>query len=117
MEVDHCRYVALLLFKTDALLQIGLLEYRSREHRYLSMLVLGFASRPCEHWYFSFKDEPVIDLKVKVRGQLLPFKRKIELLVSNGIRKGIRKMHVLPAVKPRFKPFFSSDVTLDRITS
>ncbi|XP_075262901.1 uncharacterized protein LOC142354478 isoform X2 [Convolutriloba macropyga] len=75
--------------------------------------VFGFTSTPCHHWYFSFTEEPQMDIRVKVRGQLLPFKRKIEALICDGIKNGIRKMYVLPSMKPRFKPFFSTDAAMD----
>ncbi|XP_052793409.1 PDZ domain-containing protein 8-like [Mya arenaria] len=80
---------------------------------YLSILVTQLSGRarlqmsrtPTTHWSFSFYDDPRMDFEVDSRfnGRPIP---QISSLIINQIKRTIRKKHVLPSYKMRYKPLF-----------
>ncbi|KAL4230668.1 PDZ domain-containing protein 8 [Mactra antiquata] len=80
---------------------------------YLSVTVTKLAGRarlqltrvPFTHWSFSFCEEPRMEFNVDSRfnGRPIP---QISSLIVNQIKRTIRKKHVLPSYKMRYKPLF-----------
>ncbi|XP_053400397.1 PDZ domain-containing protein 8-like, partial [Mercenaria mercenaria] len=80
---------------------------------YLSISVTKLAGRgrlqltrvPFTHWSFSFYEEPRMEFNVDSRfnGRPIP---QISSLIVNQIKRTIRKKHVLPSYKMRYKPLF-----------
>ena len=66
---------------------------------------LSFRKFPVTHFTFSFLEEPFLscDVDTVVLGRTVP---QLNAIVVSQIRRVIRKKHVLPAVKIRFKPLF-----------
>lgn len=73
---------------------------------------LHFTRKPYTHWSLCFMGDPVIELDIdtKFQGRLMS-QSNVTSLISNQIRKAIRRKHTLPNYKLRFKPFFHA--TLD----
>ena len=67
---------------------------------------LGFHHFPHQHWSYSFVDEPEVQFEVEsvFEGATVP---QLSLLITNQIRRSIRKRHTLPAAIFRYNPFFS----------
>ncbi|XP_060596377.1 PDZ domain-containing protein 8-like, partial [Ruditapes philippinarum] len=80
---------------------------------YLSISVTKLAGQgrlqltrvPFTHWSFSFYEEPRMEFNVDSRfnGRPIP---QISSLIVNQIKRTIRKKHVLPSYKMRYKPLF-----------
>lgn len=66
---------------------------------------LSFTRHPYSHWSFSFFEEPELEFSTKTHfeGRVVP---QLSGLIVNQIKKTIRKKHILPAYKLRYKPFF-----------
>lgn len=73
---------------------------------------LHFTRKPYTHWSLCFLGDPVIELDIETQFQgRLMSQSNVTSLISNQIRKAIRRKHTLPNYKLRFKPFFHA--TLD----
>lgn len=73
---------------------------------------LHFTRKPYTHWSLCFMGDPVIELDIETQFQgRLMAQSNVTSLISNQIRKAIRRKHTLPNYKLRFKPFFHA--TLD----
>lgn len=66
---------------------------------------LSFTRHPYTHWSFSFFEEPELEFSTQshFEGRVVP---QLSGLIINQIKKTIRKKHILPAYKLRYKPFF-----------
>ncbi|XP_060074171.1 PDZ domain-containing protein 8-like [Ylistrum balloti] len=66
---------------------------------------LQLSRQPYTHWSFSFYEEPQIAFSIDSRygGKALP---QITSLVITQIKRSLRKKHILPNYKMRFRPFF-----------
>lgn len=66
---------------------------------------LQLSRQPYTHWSFSFYEEPQITFSIDSRygGKALP---QITSLVITQIKRSLRKKHILPNYKMRFRPFF-----------
>ncbi|XP_021364623.1 PDZ domain-containing protein 8-like [Mizuhopecten yessoensis] len=66
---------------------------------------LQLSRQPYTHWSFSFYEEPQITFSIASRygGKALP---QITSLVITQIKRSLRKKHILPNYKMRFRPFF-----------
>lgn len=67
---------------------------------------LQFTRKPYTHWSLSFVGEPEIDLGIESQFQGRQMQSHVTTLISNQIRKAIRRKHTLPNYKLRYKPFF-----------
>lgn len=68
---------------------------------------LHFTRKPYTHWSLCFMGDPVIELDIETQFQgRLMAQSNVTSLISNQIRKAIRRKHTLPIYKLRFKPFF-----------
>ncbi|XP_037931626.1 PDZ domain-containing protein 8-like [Teleopsis dalmanni] len=67
---------------------------------------LQFTRKPYTHWSLSFLGDPEIDLAVESKYQGRQMQSNITSLISNQIRKAVRRKHTLPNYKLRYKPFF-----------
>ncbi|KAL0275827.1 UNVERIFIED_CONTAM: hypothetical protein PYX00_003559 [Menopon gallinae] len=67
---------------------------------------LQFSRLPYSHWSFTFYNEPKLHLDVisQFRGRAY---QQVTTLISNQIRRALRKKHTLPNYKMRYKPFFN----------
>ncbi|KAH8301013.1 hypothetical protein KR044_011487 [Drosophila immigrans] len=73
----------------------------------LSGLVrLQFTRKPYTHWSLSFLGDPELNLVVESKYQGRQMQSNITNLISNQIRKAVRRKHTLPNYKLRYKPFF-----------
>ncbi|XP_062714468.1 PDZ domain-containing protein 8 [Aedes albopictus] len=80
---------------------------------------LQFTRRPYTHWSLSFVGDPTVDLEVQSQFQGRQMQSNVTSLISNQIRKAIRRKHTLPNYKLRYKPFFNrveEDYDLNEIT-
>ncbi|KAL1398053.1 hypothetical protein pipiens_009265, partial [Culex pipiens pipiens] len=67
---------------------------------------LQFTRKPYTHWSLSFVGDPKVDLEVQSQFQGRQMQSNVTSLISNQIRKAIRRKHTLPNYKLRYKPFF-----------
>ncbi|XP_055539904.1 PDZ domain-containing protein 8 isoform X2 [Wyeomyia smithii] len=67
---------------------------------------LQFTRKPYTHWSLSFVGDPKVDLEVQSQFQGRQMQSNVSSLISNQIRKAIRRKHTLPNYKLRYKPFF-----------
>ncbi|XP_058448216.1 PDZ domain-containing protein 8 [Malaya genurostris] len=67
---------------------------------------LQFTRKPYTHWSLSFVGDPKVDLAVQSQFQGRQMQSNVSSLISNQIRKAIRRKHTLPNYKLRYKPFF-----------
>uniref|UniRef100_A0AAG5CZD4 PDZ domain-containing protein 8 n=1 Tax=Anopheles atroparvus TaxID=41427 RepID=A0AAG5CZD4_ANOAO len=67
---------------------------------------LQFTRKPYTHWSLSFISDPKVELDVQSHFQGRQMQSNITSLISNQIRKAIRRKHTLPNYKLRYKPFF-----------
>lgn len=67
---------------------------------------LQFTRNPYTHWSLSFLGDPELDLAIESRYQGRQMQSNITSLISNQIRKAVRRKHTLPNYKLRYKPFF-----------
>lgn len=83
---------------------------------------LQFTRKPYTHWSLCFLGDPVIDFDIETQFQGRQMQSNVTSLISNQIRKAIRRKHTLPNYKLRYKPFFHksaeeeydlSDIVLD----
>ncbi|XP_062554858.1 PDZ domain-containing protein 8 [Armigeres subalbatus] len=80
---------------------------------------LQFTRKPYTHWSLSFVGDPTVDLEVQSQFQGRQMQSNVTSLISNQIRKAIRRKHTLPNYKLRYKPFFNrveEDYDLNEIT-
>lgn len=86
------------------------------------MARLQFTRKPYTHWSLCFLGDPVIDFDIETQFQGRQMQSNVTSLISNQIRKAIRRKHTLPNYKLRYKPFFHksleeefdlSDINLD----
>ncbi|XP_055609094.1 PDZ domain-containing protein 8 [Uranotaenia lowii] len=80
---------------------------------------LQFTRKPYTHWSLSFIGDPKVDLEVQSQFQGRQIQSNVSSLISNQIRKAIRRKHTLPNYKLRYKPFFhrvEEDYDLNEIT-
>ncbi|XP_058062744.1 PDZ domain-containing protein 8 [Anopheles bellator] len=70
------------------------------------MARLQFTRKPYTHWSLSFINDPKVELDVQSHFQGRQMQSNITSLISNQIRKAIRRKHTLPNYKLRYKPFF-----------
>ncbi|EDQ88727.1 uncharacterized protein MONBRDRAFT_25982 [Monosiga brevicollis MX1] len=65
-----------------------------------------WASNPHPHWYFSFMEEPEVDLEVEaiLDGRSMP---QLATILKNQMHSVLKRHHVIPAKKVRYAPFFS----------
>lgn len=75
---------------------------------------LHFTRKPYTHWSLCFMGDPVIELDIETQFQgRLMSQSNVTSLISNQIRKAIRRKHTLPNYKLRYKPFFHNTVDED----
>ncbi|XP_053950315.1 PDZ domain-containing protein 8 [Anastrepha ludens] len=67
---------------------------------------LQFTRDPYTHWSLSFLGDPELDLAIESKYQGRQMQSNITSLISNQIRKAVRRKHTLPNYKLRYKPFF-----------
>lgn len=67
---------------------------------------LQFTRKPYTHWSLSFIGDPEIDLGIDSQFQGRQMQSNVTSLITNQIRKAIRRKHTLPNYKLRYKPFF-----------
>ncbi|ALC49610.1 CG10362 [Drosophila busckii] len=70
------------------------------------MARLQFTRRPYTHWSLSFLGDPELNLVIESKYQGRQMQSNITNLISNQIRKAVRRKHTLPNYKLRYKPFF-----------
>lgn len=68
---------------------------------------LQFTRNPFTHWSLSFVNEPVVEIAVESQIQGRQMQSNVTSLISNQVKKAIRRKHTLPNYKLRFKPFFT----------
>ncbi|XP_065083846.1 PDZ domain-containing protein 8 isoform X2 [Ochlerotatus camptorhynchus] len=68
---------------------------------------LQFTRKPYTHWSLSFVGDPTVNLEVQSQFQGRQMQSNVTSLISNQIRKAIRRKHTLPNYKLRYKPFFN----------
>lgn len=83
---------------------------------------LQFTRCPYTHWSLCFMGDPVIDFDIETQFQGRQMQSNVTSLISNQIRKAIRRKHTFPNYKLRYKPFFhksaeeefdASEISLD----
>lgn len=75
---------------------------------------LQFTRKPYTHWSLCFLGEPKVDFDVETQFQGRQMQSNVTSIISNQIRKAIRRKHTLPNYKLRYKPFFhKTDDDLD----
>lgn len=67
---------------------------------------LQFTTDPYAHWSFSFVENPDIDISVVSQLYGKSF-NQVTTVISNQLKRSVRKKHTLPMFKIRYKPFFS----------
>lgn len=67
---------------------------------------LQFTRQPYTHWSLCFLGDPKVNLDIETQFQGRQMQSNVTSLISNQIRKAIRRKHVLPNYKLRYKPFF-----------
>lgn len=67
---------------------------------------LQFTRKPYTHWSLCFLGDPQLDLDIETVFQGRQMQSNVTSLISNQIRKAIRRKHTLPNYKLRYKPFF-----------
>lgn len=70
------------------------------------MARLQFTRKPYTHWSLSFLGDPELNLDIESKYQGRQMQSNITNLISNQIRKAVRRKHTLPNYKLRYKPFF-----------
>lgn len=75
--------------------------------RISGIMRLQFTRRPYTHWSLSFIGDPEIEFGIESQFQGRQMQSHITSLISNQIRKAIRRKHTLPNYKLRYKPFFN----------
>lgn len=86
-----------------------------RTVNHISGLVrLHYTRLPYTHWSLCFIDDPVIELDIETHflGRYMS-QSNVTGLISNQIRKAIRRKHTFPNYKLRYKPFFHRAVDDD----
>lgn len=68
---------------------------------------MQFTRKPFTHWSISFIQEPIVDLAIESQIQGRQMQSNVTSLISSAVKKAIRRKHVLPNYKLRFKPFFN----------
>lgn len=92
----------------DAAMVLGKKGYLSVRVKQITGIVrLEFTRKPYTHWSLSFVGDPDIDLDIESKIQGRQMQYNVNSLISNQIRKAIRRKHTLPNYKLRFKPFFN----------
>lgn len=71
---------------------------------------LQFTRDPYTHWSLCFLGDPVIELDIETQFQGRQMQSNVTSLISNQIRKAIRRKHTLPNYKLRYKPFFNKTI-------
>ncbi|KAL3880384.1 hypothetical protein ACJMK2_032628 [Sinanodonta woodiana] len=91
-----------MVFGSWAYLSVKITKLKGTARLQLSRL-------PYTHWSFAFYEEPQMDFDVdsSFNGRPIP---QITSLIINQIKRTIRKKHMLPNYKMRFKPFFIKPV-------
>lgn len=75
---------------------------------------LHFTRKPYTHWSLCFVGDPVIELDIETQFQGRQWSQSnVTSLISNQIRKAIRRKHTLPNYKLRYKPFFHKTIDDD----
>lgn len=67
---------------------------------------LQFTRQPYTHWSLCFLGDPKVNLDIETQFQGRQMQSNVTSLISNQIRKAIRRKHTLPNYKLRYKPFF-----------
>nr|XP_054311850.1 PDZ domain-containing protein 8-like [Pongo pygmaeus] len=73
--------------------------------RVVGRLRLVFTRVPFTHWFFSFVEDPLMDFNVRSQFEGRPMPQLTSIIV-NQLKKIIKRKHILPNYKIRFKPFF-----------
>nr|CAD7429133.1 unnamed protein product [Timema monikensis] len=131
--VDLCvdlEYSGGFQISIDANMLLGKVAYLAVKVNHLSgQARLQFTRHPYTHWSFSFYTEPCLELQVESQFQGRPLPQINSLIanqvtlacshpreelhsfcwrvVKRRIRKSLKKKHILPQYKLRYKPFFS----------
>lgn len=74
---------------------------------------LQFTRMPYTHWALCFMGDPLIDFDIETQFQGRQMQSNVTSLISNQIRKAIRRKHTFPNYKLRFKPFFHKTIDDD----
>lgn len=92
----------------DADMVLGKKGFLSLKVQQISGLArLQFTRKPYTHWSLSFVGEPKLELGVESQFQGRQMQSNVTSLISNQIRKAIKRKHTLPNYKLRYKPFFN----------
>lgn len=67
---------------------------------------LQFTRKPYTHWSLSFLSDPELELGIESKFQGRSMQSNLCGLISNQIRRAVRRKHTLPKHKLRYKPFF-----------
>lgn len=94
----------------DAVMVLGKKASLTLKVKRLSGLArLQFTRKPYTHWSLSFLGDPELDLGIESKFQGRHMQSNISSLISNQIRRAVRRKHTLPKHKLRYKPFFQEN--------
>lgn len=92
----------------DGQMLLGKKVFLSIKVKHLSGLArLQFTRRPYSHWSVCFIGDPALDLDIETLFQGRQLQPHLTGLLSNQIRKVVRRKHTLPTYKLRYRPFFA----------
>lgn len=92
----------------DGQMLLGKKVFLSIKVKQLSGLArLQFTRKPYSHWSVCFIGDPSLDLDIETLFQGRQLQPHLTGLLSNQIRKVVRRKHTLPTYKLRYRPFFS----------
>lgn len=92
----------------DGQMLLGKKVFLSIKVKQLSGLArLQFTRKPYSHWSVCFIGDPFLDLDIETLFQGRQLQPHLTGLLSNQIRKVVRRKHTLPTYKLRYRPFFS----------
>lgn len=104
LDLHYCGNFRLSI---DADMVLGKKGFLSVKVKHISGLArLQFTRKPYTHWSLCFLGDPQVDLGIETQFQGRQMQSNVTSLISNQIRKAIRRKHTLPNYKLRYKPFF-----------
>ncbi|XP_055844429.1 PDZ domain-containing protein 8 isoform X2 [Episyrphus balteatus] len=104
------KYTGNFRMAVDAVMVLGKKASLTLKVKRLSGLArLQFTRKPYTHWSLSFLGDPELDLGIESKFQGRHMQSNISSLISNQIRRAVRRKHTLPKHKLRYKPFFQEN--------
>lgn len=104
------KYTGNFRIAVDAVMVLGKKASLTLKVKRLSGLArLQFTRKPYTHWSLSFLGDPELDLGIESKFQGRHMQSNISSLISNQIRRAVRRKHTLPKHKLRYKPFFQEN--------